>query len=365
MKIAFYAPMKAPDHPVPSGDRQMARLLMAALERAGHKVTLASHLRSYGREPDEAHYAEVERAAHAEIERLSQQWASEGRPDIWFCYHPYYKSPDVIGPALADRFGCAYITAEASYSARRNIGVWEHTQASVIDSVKRAAVNFCFTTRDREGLATTAPDARLALLPPFIDTTPWLATSPLHEPGRLITVAMMRSGDKFESYRDLAAALTRISHLPWQLAIIGGGPEHGAVEALFSKLPPERIEWLGELAPDEIARQLARASIYVWPGHGEAFGLAYLEAQAVGLPVVAQAVAGVPEVVENGETGLLTPAGDVEAFAEGIASLLTSQGRRDSLAATARRRVEERHSLTGAARRLDALLPRHHKGMPS
>ena len=46
MKIAFYAPMKPPDHPVPSGDRTMARLLVRALETAGHEVRLACRLRS-------------------------------------------------------------------------------------------------------------------------------------------------------------------------------------------------------------------------------------------------------------------------------------------------------------------------------
>jgi hypothetical protein len=45
MRIAFYAPMKPPDHPVPSGDRRMSRLLIAALGRAGHEVELASRLR--------------------------------------------------------------------------------------------------------------------------------------------------------------------------------------------------------------------------------------------------------------------------------------------------------------------------------
>ena len=47
MRIAFYAPLKSPDHPVPSGDRQMARLLVAALRHAGHDVEIASELRSY------------------------------------------------------------------------------------------------------------------------------------------------------------------------------------------------------------------------------------------------------------------------------------------------------------------------------
>ena len=54
MRIAFYAPLKAPDHPVPSGDRQMARLLLEALRRCGHAVEPASRLRAYRATPDAA-----------------------------------------------------------------------------------------------------------------------------------------------------------------------------------------------------------------------------------------------------------------------------------------------------------------------
>ncbi|HJS32647.1 MAG TPA: glycosyltransferase family 1 protein, partial [Alphaproteobacteria bacterium] len=47
MRIVFYAPLKPPDHPVPSGDRRMAQLLIAACESAGHEVELAARFRSY------------------------------------------------------------------------------------------------------------------------------------------------------------------------------------------------------------------------------------------------------------------------------------------------------------------------------
>ncbi len=52
MHIAFYAPLKSPNHPVPSGDRQMARLLIAALRLAGHSVEIASELRSFSATPE-------------------------------------------------------------------------------------------------------------------------------------------------------------------------------------------------------------------------------------------------------------------------------------------------------------------------
>jgi glycosyltransferase involved in cell wall biosynthesis len=108
--------------------------------------------------------------------------------------------------------------------------------------------------------------------------------------------------------------------------------------------------------PEVVADILSSASIYVWPGHGEAYGLAYLEAQAAGLPVVAEAVAGVPEVVASGVSGLLTPPGDAAALAESIAQLLNNKALRDTMAEAARVRVNMNHGLEAASQRLSRLL---------
>ena len=98
-----------------------------------------------------------------------------------------------------------------------------------------------------------------------------------------------------------------------------GRPE---VVAQFARLDPARLEWLGERKPAEMPSIYGRGAIYAWPGCGEAYGLAYLEAQAAGLPVVAQDIDGVPGVVRDGVTGMLTPAGDTGALADAIATLL-------------------------------------------
>ncbi|MEM9032061.1 MAG: hypothetical protein AAGB18_05395, partial [Pseudomonadota bacterium] len=100
-KVAFYAPLRAPDHPAPSGERQMARLLMAALARAGYEVSLASDLRTYLRDPgDHTKHAALIAAADHERHRIVQEWRNHGPPDLWMSYHPYYKSPDLLGPTL-------------------------------------------------------------------------------------------------------------------------------------------------------------------------------------------------------------------------------------------------------------------------
>lgn len=333
----------------------MARLLLRALGMAGHDVSVASELRSF-HAASETEVPGLRQAALSEVERLSALYQQQGRPDMWFCYHPYYKAPDLIGPALCQRFGMAYVTAEASYSNRRNLGVWAGFQAQLLDNVTSAALNLCFTGRDFRGLEAAAPQARLARLSPFIDAAPFLARQPQPQPGVMATVAMMRPGDKMSSYDALSHGLAQLNDLPWRLRVVGDGPCQAQVRALFSAFPPERIDWLGELPPEAVAEVLSTASFYVWPGHGEAYGLAYLEAQAAGLPVVAEAVAGVPEVVVSGVTGVLTPPGDAEAFATAIAEMLTNSGKRQTMAEAARARVIHHHRLEAASLRLSALL---------
>lgn len=360
MKIAFYAPLKSPEHPVPSGDRLMARQIIACLRRAGHDVELASELRALlGNSADETGYAALQGQAKAEVARLSGRWREARAPDLWFCYHLYYKAPDLIGPELCRTFGLPYVTVEASYSRRRNIGIWHDMQVRVLDAIRGATVNIGLTARDMEGIHEVASDAAMAMLKPFIDDEIFTGEATEPEPFRLVTVAMMRPGDKMESYRALAASLRQITDTPWTLSVVGDGPARADVMALFADFAGDRIEWLGQKEPTDVVKILARGALYVWPGCGEAYGLAYLEAQAAGLPVVAWATAGVPEVVENGVSGLLTTPGDHAAYAAAIRYLLGKEQERRRMADDARNRVRNDHSLSAATRTLDAILRRH------
>ena len=112
MRVAFYAPLKAPDHPVPSGDRAIARLLLAALERAGAtrgwEVDVASRLRSFDGAGDADRQARLREIGARIADRLLHRYreAPAGRrPDLWFTYHLYHKAPDWIGPVVSERLG--------------------------------------------------------------------------------------------------------------------------------------------------------------------------------------------------------------------------------------------------------------------
>jgi glycosyltransferase involved in cell wall biosynthesis len=358
MKIAFYAPLKPPDHPVPSGDRQMARQLIAALGSKGNIVTVASQLRCYLRDSSHIEFNEAVANSRNEIARITREWSVSAPADMWLTYHPYYRAPDLLGPGIAKQFGIPYVTCEASYAAKRDRDGWQEQQAIVKDAVRQAALNLCFTNRDRQGLAEIVTASSLANILPFITVEPVSSDSDRapSPPGHLIAVAMMRGGVKFESFKILAAALALLQDVPWHLTIVGHGPLAEAVKELFRDHPQDRLHWTGEVAPEEVRHCLRQASIYVWPGSGEAYGLAYLEAQAAGLPVIAQAVAGVPEVVIHGKTGLLLPEGDIDGFAAAIRRWISNPAERAMFGARARNFVHGERSMEKAADRIQALL---------
>ena len=79
MRIAFYAPLKSPDHPVPSGDRLMARLLIEAMRLAGHTVFVASQFRGYAASPEE--FAQRRSAGEAAATELVAMWRGATPPE--------------------------------------------------------------------------------------------------------------------------------------------------------------------------------------------------------------------------------------------------------------------------------------------
>src|SRR6185503_17559002 len=119
VNIAFYAPLKPVDHPVPSGDRQLARALLRALAAGRHDVAVASRLRSYDAHGDTARQARIARIGARCAQRLLARWqADRAHPDLWFTYHLHHKAPDWLGPAVCRALDIPYVVAEASIAPR-------------------------------------------------------------------------------------------------------------------------------------------------------------------------------------------------------------------------------------------------------
>jgi glycosyltransferase involved in cell wall biosynthesis len=368
MRIAVYAPMKPPDHPVPSGDRRMARLVMAALGLAGHTVELASRFRAYDGIGDPAVQRAQAAQGHEEARRLIAGWRDRG-PDAWATYHVYHKSPDWIGPAVACALGIPYLVFEPSHAPKRAGGPWDVGHQGAAKALSTADALVCLTQLDRALVAPLAkPGAAVEFLPPFIDAAPFAVAADRRAQCRremaarwcldpqavwLLAVGMMRRGDKLDSYRALGRALEQLLSGKWQLLVVGDGAERPAVERA---LGPRAI-YAGEQPHEILPDVFAAADLYVWPAIGEAYGMAMLEAQAAGLPVLAGNTRGVPDVVVHGETGVLVPMDDPSAFATALRALIDDPQRRARFGAAARRHAASR-DLPVVATRLDALLRR-------
>ncbi|WP_315902750.1 glycosyltransferase family 4 protein [Microbaculum marinisediminis] len=356
MNIAFYAPMKPPDDPVISGDRETARLILKALAAEGHRVEIASRLRTWQRTPDEARFVELKTEADVEVRSLLAAWAGHEAPDLWITYHLYHKAPDWIGPAVSAALAIPYVVIEGCRAAKHAAGPWATGFAQADRALTAADAVAAMHAEDAEGLMPLLEPGRLFRLKPFIDAARFEAAAGrarAGEPPVLVAVAMMRAGDKEASYRLLAAALERLERRDWRLLIAGDGARRDEILALF---PPDRIDWRGAIAPEDIAGVYAEGDLFVWPAINEAFGIALLEAQAAGLPVIAGASGGVPDIVRDGETGLLVAEGDEAAFAAAVARLLDDADTRRAYGKEAAAHVRADHDIAPARRAIGQIL---------
>ena len=241
MRVLLHTPLKPPDHPVPSGDREMARGFRRLLWRLGHRVVVPDLSRVAPGVPAPDAHLSLERRARAGAERLIARWqALPGRHpdrfDLWFTYHCWYRKPDWLGPIVSRALGIPYVIAEASHASRRAYGPTRLGHRAVERALAAADLVVTVNPRDRPGvLARLRPGARQIVLPAFIEATPFVPARPRTgtEVPVLLAVGMMRTRDKLDSYRVFARALDHLKDRPWQAVLVGDGPARGEIETLM------------------------------------------------------------------------------------------------------------------------------------
>lgn len=154
----------------------------------------------------------------------------------------------------------------------------------------------------------------------------------------------------------LIRAFARLDHPAARLVIVGEGPQRAEYEALVRELGlAGRVELPGWVDPGAIPETYRSFDVFVAPSRLEAFGVAVLEAAASGLPSVVSRVGGLPEVVQDGVTGLLVPPEDPEALAQALDELLRDPERRRRMGEAARHFVESRYRWEDTAERMERL----------
>ncbi|MDE0779269.1 MAG: glycosyltransferase family 4 protein [Alphaproteobacteria bacterium] len=375
MRVAFYAPMKPPDHPVPSGDRHLARLFMAALRHAGHTPELISHFVTRDGHGDPVRQARLKSLGDKLAERLIRQLRTrpiEERPMAWMTYHLYHKTPDWLGPRIADTFNIPYLIAEASTAPKQAGGPWDIGYRGANAAIARADAILTLNSDDWDCLQPVAQEPVLhRRLLPFVEASIYddamsrrasLRAAHAKHGGwsndtvLLLAVGMMRAGAKESSYAQLAEALKQLPGDNWHLLVAGDGPRRETIAQMLETAAPGRVTLLGVLESSELAKVYAASDMLIWPAVDEAFGIALLEAQAAGLPVIASKQRGVPDIVASGITGRLPPPDDIDAFAKAIGGLIDDPETRARMGSAAARRVREQYDIPVAAERLDATL---------
>jgi glycosyltransferase involved in cell wall biosynthesis len=372
--LAFYTPVKHPYQAEPSGDRELGRLLMAALRGLGFAPRLASRLLTYRRAFDPADSARVERIAAATAARLiarCRRGRPEQRPQVWVTYQSYYRAPDLVGPTVATALCIPYVLVDTYLSAKSRRTPFRPWVSAARLAVRRADLVFLMSPRDRPCVAACRGPRfaaeRILDLPPAVDTARFEASAERRAACRaamterfagmdgpvILVVAAMREAKKLDAYRLLGDALEQLhASAPgraWRLAIVGDGPARPAVAAALGSLPSSRVAFLGSLEPDVLPAAYLGADLFAFPGR---FHVVYLQAAAAGLPVVACAGAD-PDPMVAPDGALLT-APTPDAFAAGVARLLDDPPLRATMGAAARRFVAADRTLEAFERRLAA-----------
>jgi len=203
--------------------------------------------------------------------------------------------------------------------------------------------------RDETVLNFGVPGERIRVIPNFVDTARYRREiTPSHR------AALAPAGEKILMHVSNFRAVKRVedvvrvfagvrARVPARLIMIGDGPERPrALQQAEAMGIVDSVSFLGK--HNAVEELLACADLFLLPSESESFGLAALEAMACGTPVVASRVGGLPEVVEDGESGYLLPVGNVEAMVEAAAEVLGSPDQWAAMSRAARAVSEERFS---------------------
>jgi L-malate glycosyltransferase len=281
--------------------------------------------------------------------------------------HAHYALPHATSAYLAR----ALLATEAPGSAPKLITTLHGTDITLVgsDASFLPLTRFSILASD----AVTTPSAWLAaatydkldvprsfaidVVPNFVDTdrfSPGPAAerpAPASQPTPTPTLVHVSNFRPLKRVDDVVRIFARVrADRPARLRLVGDGPERPGIEAQLHDLGlTADVEFLGERI--DLPAVLRDAALFLLPSETESFGLAALEAMACGLPVVASAVGGLPEVVVDGETGFLRPVGDVDAMAACALRLLHDEPLRRRMATAARRRTESQFRIEPAVDR--------------
>ena len=353
MRISFYTPFKPLDHANPSGDLMIARGLYGYLKNQGHKILIMSNFRSRWVFWKPWIWTWLIR----DTRRIMRTIASNG-VDLWFTYHSYYKAPDLLGSFISRRLKIPYVIFQGIYSTKRKRD-WKTWPGFVLNRAALCAADHVFSNKkvDYLNIKRLLPSQRITYVKPGISPHAFSFDAGARDELKklwdvgdepvVLSAAMFRPDVKTQGLSLVIRVCGELFRkgLRFYLVIAGEGREKDRLLQLAKEHLPGRARFVGKIPRNEMYRFYSAGNIFAFPGIRESLGMVFLEAQSCGIPVVAFANGGIPEVVRDGETGFLVPLYDSDRFAKAIEFLLTKRDIRQKMGQTAQIHVREGHDI--------------------
>ena len=253
-------------------------------------------------------------------------------------------------PASVARYA-GLITGKSWSCSAHAKDIWTSPEWEKAEKLADCAWAVTCTAANRDHLAKLAPPGRVELAYHGLDLARFPAVQKSDNAGsgnrRPVTLLSVGRAVEKKGYDDLLTALAALPvDLDWRFRHIGGGPLGDALQSQARAAGlGGRIEWLGAQAFDVVLAHYRAADVFVLPcriaADGDRDGLpnVLMEAMSCGLPVLSTRVSGIPELIDDGVNGRLTPPGDTQALAAVLAELITDSALRRRLGAAGEARL--------------------------
>ena len=275
--------------------------------------------------------------------------------------HAHFTSPAADVAMIIAELGNRNAASSWSFSAH-GADIQETDQTRLTDKIRSADGVVCVSDFGRSQLMAAVESAqwpKIAVVHCGVDIEAFPvkgAASRAGRPLRILNVGRLVSV-KGQALLLEAAALLAQRGLDYCLTIVGDGPLGNALRERTRELGIEgSVEFTGSVGQDDIATLYRDADLFCLPSLREGVPVVLMEAMASGVPVIASRIMGIPELVEDGVTGLLVPPGRADALADAIMRLAGDRELCDRLARAARGRISSDYELHGCARQMASLL---------
>ena len=206
------------------------------------------------------------------------------------------------------------------------------------------------TNWDRRTSSMLAPNARYYVVNDLLRSDFYTMEWEAHRNRKQHILLTTLRDNIYKGFEDIVAIMQWLKpiygdRLVWKIAGLGGDEE--IVQLVRKKYKVDYssigIHLLGSLSADQITKELMGADIFVHPSHVDNCPNSVCEAMMIGLPIISTYVGGIPDIISNGEEGILIDDGDVTAMAAAIRELLSDKDKSEKIGKAARLKALERH----------------------